>query len=136
MNSASTEVQAYYESLSVERREQLGALRSHIKHVWPLATEDFSFALPTYSIDGKPAFALASQKEHMVLHVIAIDLLEPFKNELRTIDHGKGCIRFRALTPELVSLLDHVIKYVGSQIQLSKRSTRPTNQKKRAAPAG
>lgn len=130
MRSAPAEVQAYFESLPVDRREQLGALRSHIKHVWPDAEEDFSFAMPTYSVDGKAAFALASQKEHMVLHVITLDLLEPFRIDLMTTDHGKSCIRFRALTPELVQLFDRIIKYVGSQVHLSKRSARPTSWRK------
>ncbi|MBK7947145.1 MAG: hypothetical protein IPJ85_18395 [Flavobacteriales bacterium] len=29
-------------------------------------------------------------------------------------DCGKSCIRFRALTPELVQLFDRIIKYVGA----------------------
>lgn len=135
MKSAPAEVQAYFESLPSERRECLGALRSRIKQVWPDALEDFSFRLPTYSVEGRPAFALASQKAYLALHVIPYDLLAPFKNELRLLDHGKSCIRFKALTPELMDLLDRIIKYAGSQIHLSRQSARPTTGRRTLAGA-
>ncbi|MFN3876114.1 MAG: iron chaperone [Flavobacteriales bacterium] len=130
MRQAPPEVQAYFESLAPDRREALGALRSRIKHVWPECEEDFSFRLPTYRLGGKQAFALGSQKRHMVLHVIPYDLLAPFKNELRTLDHGSSCIRFRALTPQLMDLLDRIIRYAGNQIHLSHQAARPTGLKK------
>ena len=125
MKSASPEVIAYFEALDGERREQLGALRSHIRHVWPSAAEDFSFRMPTYSFDGKPAFAIASQKGYMSFHVIAYDLLEPFKHELIRFDCGRSCVRFKAFTHEITDLLDRLITYVGSQVHLSKRTARP-----------
>lgn len=128
--SAPTEVQEYFEALPTERREQLGALRSHIRHLWPDAVEDFSHRMPTYRIQGKPAFAIASQKNGDVLHVIAADLLAPFKHEMMQHDCGQACIRFRSLTPEITDLLDRVIKYVGSQIHLSQLSVRPTAKRK------
>jgi len=128
MRTASAQVQAYFESLPTERREQLGALRSHIKHVWPDAVEDFYFRMPTYHIDGKPAFAIASQKTHMAFHVIAYDLLAPFKHELLRFECGRSCIRFKAITPEVTDLLDRLIKYVGSQVRLSTCTARPTSQ--------
>lgn len=124
--SAPKEVQEYFESLPDAQREQLGALRSHLRRVWPGAVEDFSYRMPTYCIDGKPAFALAAQKSTVVLHVIAYDLLHPFKNDLMRFDCGPACIRIRVLTPALEDLIDRVIKYVGSQIHTSQHSTRPT----------
>lgn len=132
MPSAPREVQAYFESLPNDRREQLGALRSHIRHIWPDAEEGYSFRIPTYSIDGKPVFALANRKAYMVLHVIPYDLLDPFKHELLLYDCGRSCIRFREMTPALRDLLDRVIKYAGSQLHLSRRSVRPTSAARRA----
>jgi uncharacterized protein YdhG (YjbR/CyaY superfamily) len=134
LKSAPPEVQAYFEALSPEHREQLGALRSHIRHLWPEAEEDFSFRLPTYRVGGKPAFALAGQKTGLVLHVIAYDLLEPFKHDMMRMDCGRSCFRFRQLTPDLHELFDRVIKYVGSQIHLSRRSARPTTHRKALPP--
>lgn len=131
--SAPKEVQEYFESLPDARREQLGALRSHLRHVWPDAIEDFSYRMPTYSIGGKPAFALAAQKNTVVLHVIAYDLLLPFKNDLMQFDCGPACIRIRVMTPALEDLIDRVIKYVGSQIHMSQHSTRPTRLRSSAA---
>lgn len=127
MKSASPDVRAYFEALENNRREQLGALRSHIKHVWPDAAEDFYFRMPTYHIEGKPAFAIASHKTHMAFHVIVYDLLAPFKHELLRFECGRSCIRFKAITPEVTDLLDRLIKYVGSQVHLSTRSARPTS---------
>lgn len=126
MKSAPIEVQEYLETLPAERREQLGALRSHIRHVWPEAVEDFSYRMPTYRIDGKPAFAIAGQKNNVVLHIIAFDLLLPFRREMMRFDCGPACIRIRVMTPALSELIDRVIKYVGSQIHLSEHALRPT----------
>lgn len=132
LKSAPAEVQEYFESLPAERGEQLGALRSHIRHVWPEAVEDYSYRMPTYRIGGKPAFAIAGQKRTVVLHVIAFDLLRPFKRELMHCDCGPACIRIRMMTPALADLLDRVIKYVGSQIHLSRLAARPTAKHKHA----
>ncbi|WKZ66683.1 MAG: DUF1801 domain-containing protein [Flavobacteriales bacterium] len=133
MRTASPEIQAFFESLTDERREALGTLRSHIRHVWPAAEEDFSYGMPTYRIEGRPVFALASKKHFMVLHVLPYDLLDPFKLDLLPYDHGKSCIRFKRLSPPFSALLDRIIKYVGHQLHLSTVTARPTGLRK--APA-
>lgn len=135
MRSAPLEIQDYFEQLPSDRRETLGALRSLIKRVWPEATEDLSYGMPTYHIDGRPAFGLANQKHFMAVHVLPYDLLEPFKNDLKVHDCGKSCIRFRRMDDATFELLDRIIKYTGSQLHLSRITARPMGQRKLVARA-
>lgn len=130
MRSAPREIQEYFEQMPEERREILGALRGHLKRVWPEAIEDLAYGMPTYHIDGRPAFGLANQKHFMALHVLPYDLLEPFKNDLKAHDCGKSCIRFRRMDDVTYELLDRIIKYVGSQLHLSRITARPMGQRK------
>ncbi len=130
MCSARAQLQDYFERMPEDRREALGTLRGLIKRTWPDSDEDFAYGMPTYHLDGKPVFGLADQKHFMALHVIPYDLLSAFKNELRTMDCGKSCIRFRQLDEATFALLDRVVKYVGSQRHLSRITARPMGQRK------
>lgn len=135
MRSAPPEIQDYFEQMPADRREALGSLRSLIKRVWPEVSEDLAYGMPTYHLDGRPAFGLANQKHFMAMHVLPYDLLEPFKNDLKVHDCGKSCIRFRRMDDATFELLDRIIKYVGSQLHLSRITARPMGQRKMVARA-
>ena len=112
MNKANT----YFIDLPEERRKPLVALRELILGIWPHAQEDMAYGMPTYHLDGNALCALANQKHFIAVYIMPYDLLLAFKNDLIVIDHGRSCIRFKHLTPELLDLLDRVIKYTGTRL--------------------
>ncbi len=87
-----------------------------VLEIWPDVHEDMAYNMPTYHLDGEPFCALANQKHFMALYIMPYDLLSAFKNDLIAQDHGRSCIRFKRLTPELLALFDRVIKYTGTRL--------------------
>ena len=71
--------------------------------------------------------AIADQKRFMAIYLMHYDLLIAFKNELKRFDCGKSCIRFKRIEPELMDLLDRVIKFTGSQMETSIHYGKPGN---------
>ncbi|MBK6543496.1 MAG: DUF1801 domain-containing protein [Flavobacteriales bacterium] len=115
MKISAADPEAYFASLPKDRREALLEIRNVIRTAWPKVTEDLSFGMPTYHLDGNAFCAVASQKNFMALYVMHHDLLNAFHNDLRAYDRGRSCIRFRRLEPPTVELFDRIVKYTGSR---------------------
>ncbi len=107
----------YFAGLSDERRAALEAVRHLIQDIWPHAEENMSLGMPTYRLNGHAFCALADHKHFMVLYVMHYDQLIAFKNDLKRYDHGRTCIRFKRLDPEVIDLFDRVIKYTVSRME-------------------
>lgn len=117
-------VTAYLDTLPDERRNTLIIVRELILAIWPRAKEQMLNDMPTYQLDGIPLCTLANQKHFMVLYIAPYDLLAPFKNELKKHNCGRTCIRFRAMSGELLDLFDRILKYTGSQLAMSQHVRR------------
>ncbi|MBL7962556.1 MAG: DUF1801 domain-containing protein [Flavobacteriales bacterium] len=109
-----TSVQDYLEALTAERREALLEMRAMIRGIWNGVSEDLHYGIPTYKLEQTPLWALASQKHFMALYVIPFDLLDAFRKDLRTFDHGRSCVRFRRLDDPTRDLMERIIRYTGA----------------------
>jgi uncharacterized protein YdhG (YjbR/CyaY superfamily) len=96
MSSGTPEVDAYFESLAVERRAVLSELRMLIRATVPDAVETLKYRMPTFEYGRDVLCALASQKHYMSLYMEP-DLVEKHRQDLAGLDVGKSCIRFRKL---------------------------------------
>ena len=47
--------------------------------------------------DTGALFALAAQKGYVGVYVMATEAMKDMKSDLESIDHGKGCLRFKKL---------------------------------------
>jgi uncharacterized protein YdhG (YjbR/CyaY superfamily) len=110
-----SEVEGYFDSLPLERRQALQTLRAMIKRIWPGIIEDMALGIPTYHMNREPFCAIANQKGYMALYIMPYDMLAFFKNDLKALDHGRSCIRFRHAEPRIMDLFDQVLKYAGSR---------------------
>lgn len=120
-------VQQYLDALPEDRSTPLTTIRELIHQIWPGITEDLSFGMPTFHLEGHPLCAMASQKHFMALYIMHYDLLRAFKHDLLLHDRGKSCIRFKRLEPATLLLFDKIIKYVGSQKHTSVYYGKPGN---------
>ncbi len=120
-----TTIATYLDSLPAHRRETLTLVHRCIAKALPRMTTDMATGMPTFHLNGHPVFALADRKNFMVFHVVHYDLLSVFKHELMKHDHGRSCIRFTRPDPDLLHLLDKVVKYCGEQMQRSIHYGRP-----------
>jgi uncharacterized protein YdhG (YjbR/CyaY superfamily) len=85
-------------------------LRRLIHESAPTLKEGMRWGTLCYEDTGA-LFALAAQKNHVGLYVMATDALKDMAADLARVDHGKGCLRFKKLeqvpTETIKKLLAH-----------------------------
>ena len=93
--STNKAVDQYLEALLPDRKEALEIVRSLILDTVPDIEETMRYNMPTYEKDDMVC-ALASQKHYISLYM-DVDLVEEHKKELKHLDVGKSCIRFKRI---------------------------------------
>jgi uncharacterized protein YdhG (YjbR/CyaY superfamily) len=96
--------------LEPARRAALGKLRAAIRKALPRAREEMLHGMPAYVRDGEPICAFASQKSYMALYLCDAGVLREFRKELRGLDCGEGCVRFRKLDDLPLPLVSRMLK--------------------------
>jgi hypothetical protein len=129
MRSKSSTVEEYLAELPEERRAGLGAVRQVILKNLPKGYEEvMNWGMITYQVpletypdtyNKKPLMyaALAAQKNHMAVYLMAIYMDEKTSQEFETTyratgkryDVGKSCVRFKGLTDLPLELIGESI---------------------------
>ncbi len=133
MTSDATTVEAYLESLPLERRAAINAVRDTILEQLPEGYEEvmawgmiaYQVPLATFpkTYNKKPLLyaALASQKRHMAVYLMGIYLTEQAAHDFevayratgKRFDVGKSCVRFRKLEDLPLELIGEAIASYG-----------------------
>lgn len=101
----------YFNNLPTDRKEGLLKLRQVIKELLPHAEETMHYNMPTYKI-GESFVALASQKNYMCLYVCYPEILEKFEGELKHLNSGKGCIRYKRAEDLPMDTIKNIVKEI------------------------
>jgi len=103
-------VDEWFAEVDPGREAALRAVRaSALKH-FGTAAERMSYGMPAYvrPDDDAPVFAFNSQKQHISLYVSP--RVHPlYEAELKVLDAGKSCIRFRRPEQIDLSLVDRML---------------------------
>lgn len=104
------EVQRYLSSVPEGRQPLVNQLHALILNLYPDATIDMSYRMPTYKVqDGW--VALANQKRYVSLYTCGAHHLKEFKEKHPDIKTGKGCINFREIDKLPISAVKRVIRH-------------------------
>jgi len=93
--SANKAVDEYIQSLQPDRKKALEKIRGLIFNTIPDIEETMRYNMPTYEKD-EVVCALASQKHYISLYM-DVELVKEHREELKHLDVGKSCIRFRKI---------------------------------------
>lgn len=108
------DVRAYFDSVPDSRVAHVEALHGLILKLFPDATVDMRYKMPTYRF-GDGWVALANQKNHVSLYTCGAHHLVEFKKTHPRIKTGKGCINFREsdVLPldDLKAVIEHAIRH-------------------------
>src|SRR5687767_15878637 len=110
VQSKAANVDAWFAEVDPKREPALRAVRaSALKHFGP-ATERMSYGMPAYQRpeDDAPLFAFNSQKQHISLYV-STRVHPLYEAELKGLDAGKSCIRFRKPDQIDLGLVDRML---------------------------
>ena len=84
----------YFKAVPKARKERVEALHQLILGLFPDATVDMTYKMPTYRV-GDGWVALANQKQYVSLYTCGSHHLEGFRAKHPEIKTGKGCINFK-----------------------------------------
>jgi uncharacterized protein YdhG (YjbR/CyaY superfamily) len=97
MKRDDSSIEAYVASVPDGQLAIFSHLRDLVLAPVPEAKEEIRWGMLTYDDNGA-LFSLGAQKHHVSLYVMATQALKDMAEELSTIDHGRGCLRFKKLS--------------------------------------
>ncbi len=100
---------AYLQSIPHERRQRFDTLMQMITDVYPQATVDMQYRMPTFHNGDKGWCALANQKRYISLYTCGQKNIADFKTRHPQIQCGKGCINLTDTTELPIADLKQVI---------------------------
>lgn len=106
MQSKALTIVAYLKELSPEERSVIKALELLVRSAIPGATGTMKYGMPTYEIEGR-MLAINAQKNYFSFYADPV-FVKRYRDELKGLDVGKSCIRFRKVTPALLATLGKI----------------------------
>jgi uncharacterized protein YdhG (YjbR/CyaY superfamily) len=102
MQSAAKNVSAYLDEAPAERKAALNRLRDLCRTELKGFEESMMYGGPSYSRNGDVEVSFASQKHFIGLYILRLDVMNAYRDALKTkgVTLGKGCIRYA--TPEKI----------------------------------
>lgn len=100
----------YIAGFPADTQEILQTVRSTIQKAAPEATETISYAIPTFSFNGKHLVHFAAFKSHIGFYATPTGH-EAFAKELSKYKQGKGSVQFPIDEPMPLSLITKITKF-------------------------
>ncbi len=107
----------YISDFSVETQKYLNEMRELIRKLAPDSVESISYAIPTFSLNGKYLVYFAGFKNHIGLYPTPVGM-EAFKEELSNYKTGKGSVQFPLNKPLPIALITKIVKYQIEQNEI------------------
>lgn len=100
----------YLEAVPSPQRQALETLRAQLHAILPGATEVISYRLPTLRSRDRMIVSFGATGSHCALYVLSNTLLEPFREQLRGFQTGKGTVRFSPEHPIRPALVEALVR--------------------------
>ena len=110
----------YISDFSVETQKYLNEMRELIRKLAPDSVESISYAIPTFSLNGKYLVYFAGFKNHIGLYPTPVGI-EAFKEELSNYKTGKGSVQFPLNKPLPIALITKIVKYQIEQNEIKSK---------------
>lgn len=94
MKSETKSVSEYLKEVPQERLSALKKIRELCLTYLPDHKESMSYKMPSYNRNNQVEVAFASQKQHISVYFLIHEVMLNNKDNLKGLNHGKGCIRY------------------------------------------
>lgn len=105
-----TSIDEYIAGFPKNVQEILESVRSSIQKAAPGATETISYAIPTFTLNGKHIVHFAAFKTHIGFYATPTGHTA-FEKELSKYKQGKGSVQFPLDAPMPLSLITKIAKF-------------------------
>jgi uncharacterized protein YdhG (YjbR/CyaY superfamily) len=106
---SSHEIDTYLESVPPAHRESLEALRRTILRFLPDASQEISYRIPAFRVEGAVVAGFASFAKHMSYLPFSGSVLAQLSNEIADFDHTKSSLHFTTDAPLSDALVEALI---------------------------
>ncbi|MEY3398999.1 MAG: hypothetical protein RL220_1593 [Bacteroidota bacterium] len=119
--NSSGNIDQYLKSFSGETLARLTLLRGIVHEEMPGCGEKISYAIPTFTMDGKNVIHFAGFDKHIGIYPAPREAAE-FKEELKAYKGGKGTVQFPTDQPLPTDLIRRIVRYrlAEHRLRLSK----------------
>jgi len=94
MKSEAKNVSEYLKEVPEERTTALNKIRELCLTHLPDHQESMAYKMPSYKRKDQVEVAFASQKQHICVYFLIHEVMLNNKENLKGLNHGKGCIRY------------------------------------------
>ena len=112
---ANEKVDRYINGFGGELTERLGTIRKLVREMAPNASEDISYGLVGYKLNGKPLVYFGGFPKHVGFYATP-NGHAAFVKEFAPYKQGKGSVQFPHDKPLPIKLISSVIDYRKTQI--------------------
>lgn len=109
-NVKTSSIDDYIAGFPADTQKILQTIRTTIQKAAPEATETISYAIPTFSLNGKHLVHFAAFKNHIGFYATPTGH-EAFAKELSKYKQGKGSVQFPIDEPMPLSLITKIVKF-------------------------
>ena len=119
--SRATDLQAYFASLSADKRAALQKLRRAIRAAAPEAEEGFSYGLPAFRLGGRPLVCYGASTHHCSFFPMSPAVIRAHAKDLKKYETSKGTIRFAPDRPLSASLVRKLVRARLAEFQTPRK---------------
>lgn len=110
LHSSANTVDTYIEAFPERTREALRQIRATIRKLAPAAAEKISYAMPAYTLQGKPLVYFAGYAKHIGIYALP-NTHHAFTAQLSKYKQGKGSVQFPLDEPLPLALIESIITF-------------------------
>jgi uncharacterized protein YdhG (YjbR/CyaY superfamily) len=113
MQSKASTIREYLAGLASDQRAVVESIDSAVRSALPEARGSMKYGMPTYEI-GDRMFAFNAQKNYFSVYADP-EIVKKYKAELKGLDVGKSCIRFRSREKMPVETIRKILNAYGRE---------------------
>lgn len=128
-------VDDYIAAQPVPARSVLERVRATIRKALPGATEEISYQIPVYKLDGVMVLYFAGYQRHYSIYPATARVVGALENELAGLLHSKATIRFPLAGAVPTRLITRIVKLRAAEVtelMVAKAAKKKASQKAKA----
>jgi uncharacterized protein YdhG (YjbR/CyaY superfamily) len=112
MQSKARTIPEYISGLSPKERSVVGTLNKIVRSAAPKASGSMKYGMPTYDLASR-IVAFNAQKNYFSFYADP-RVVKKYRAELKGLDCGKSCIRFREIDDALLAILSKIVREMAN----------------------